>query len=288
MTIYADEMFLENFVMNYIILYLTALFSRVEYKWYRVALSSVIGALYVICSYIFYFYDFHQILLKLLLSIVLIIIAFHFKKVTECAKTLFCFYLVTCFIGGVSFGLSFLLNIYTIQENGIIYVTDFPVIVVAGATLICVLFGRYLLVFLKNKMNLETYIYPIEIFIEEHKIKINAFFDSGNHATEPLSDYPVIFLAKSIFDKILPLKIIDEIEKRTYFIEENKWKKRFRLIPISTVNNDKTILPGFRSDKVVVSLSDKEYEIKNAVLVYCEGNLSKNGEYFALIGRKAL
>ena len=58
LTIYADQMFLENFIMNFLILYMTAMFSRVEYKWYRVGIASAVGAVYVILSYIFYFYDF--------------------------------------------------------------------------------------------------------------------------------------------------------------------------------------------------------------------------------------
>jgi len=288
LTIYADQMFLENFIMNFIILYMTAVFSRVEYKWYRVTLSAVVGALYVIASFIFYFYDFHQILLKLLLSIALVLIAFPMKKVADFVRTLFCFYAITFFIGGVSFGLSFMLNIYTIQDNGVIYVSDFPVVIVAGAVLVSVMLIRYLMMFLKNKASIERFIYPIEIFIGDRQIKINAFFDSGNNVTEPLSDYPVIFLEKTIFSDFLPLKVIEEIERKTYLVENNEWKKRFRLIPISTVNNEKAILAGIKSDKVIVHTPNEEKELNNAILVYCERQLSKNGEYFALIGRKTL
>ena len=288
MTIYADQMFLENFVMNFLILYMTALFSRIKYKWHRIIIGSVLGAIYVIFSYIFYFYDFHQIWWKVLLSFGIVVIAFKFERLADFVRTLFCFYAITFFIGGVSFGLSFFLNIYTIQEDGIIYVADFPVSIIAGATALAIMLIRYLMEFMKNRASIEQFIYPVEIFILGYKAKINAFFDSGNNVTEPLSDYPVVFLEKAVFEKILPEKVIREIETRSYLIEDNTWKRRFRLIPISTVSNEKTVLPGFKSDRVIVSLSESEKVLENAILVYCERQLSKNGEYSALIGRKTL
>ncbi|MBP3285027.1 MAG: sigma-E processing peptidase SpoIIGA [Clostridia bacterium] len=288
MTIYADQMFLENFIMNFLILYMTAVFSRIEYKWCRVALSSAVGALYVIFSYVFYFYDFQRILWKILLSVVLVVIAFRLKHIKVFVRTLLCFYAITFFIGGVSFGLSFMFNIYTVQANGIIYVSDFPVVLVAGAVLLSMMLIRYLMMFWKNRANMEQFIYPIEVFIAGHQFKVNAFFDSGNSVTEPLSDYPVIFLEKSVFEKILPTNVMEEIERKTYFIEDNTWKRRFRLIPISTVNNEKSIMAGFKSDKAIVYLPEEEKKLEHAILVYCEGRLSKNGEYVALIGRKTL
>jgi len=288
LTIYADQMFLENFIMNFLILYMTALLSKVEYKWYRIVIASAVGAVYVICSYIFYFYDFHQILWKVLLSIGIVVIACEFKRFVDFVRTLFCFYAITFFIGGVSFGLSFFLDIYIIQENGMIYVADFPVQIIAGATLFAVMLIRYITVFIKNRANIEQFVYPIEIFILGYQVKVNAFFDSGNNATEPLSDYPVIFLEKAIFEKILPEKVIQEIETRRYLIEDVMWKRRFRLIPVSTVNNEKAVLAGFKSDRAVVTLSEKDKVLENAILVYCGRQLSKNGEYSALIGRKSL
>lgn len=288
LTIYADQMFLENFIMNFLILYMTAVFSRVEYKWYRVTMSAALGAIYVICSYIFYFYDFHQMWWKILLSIGLVVTAFRLRQVVDFFRALFCFYAITFFIGGVSFGLSFFLNIYTIQENGMIYVLDFPVSLVAGSTLLSVMLVRYLMMFIKNRASIEQFIYPIEIFILGYRTKINAFFDSGNNVTEPLSDYPVIFLEKTVFEKILPEKVIREIEVGSYLIEDHTWKRRFRLIPISTVNNERAVFAGFKSDKVIISLPETEKILENAILVYCERQLSKNGEYSALIGRKAL
>ena len=52
MTIYLDLILLENIVMNYIIILATGMICRVNIKYFRIFLSSFLGALYAIISYV--------------------------------------------------------------------------------------------------------------------------------------------------------------------------------------------------------------------------------------------
>ena len=83
MVIYVDELFLENFIMNYIILYITAYFSKTQIKWYRLSGAAIIGAVYVIFTYIANISIYNNLIFKAVLSILMVFIAFNFKKITE-------------------------------------------------------------------------------------------------------------------------------------------------------------------------------------------------------------
>ena len=52
MTIYLDLILLENVVMNYIIILATAMICKVDIKYLRIFLSSLLGAVYAIITYI--------------------------------------------------------------------------------------------------------------------------------------------------------------------------------------------------------------------------------------------
>lgn len=52
MTIYLDVVFFENICMNGVILYATAVVTKTKCKFFRILLSSVVGALYAV-RYIF-------------------------------------------------------------------------------------------------------------------------------------------------------------------------------------------------------------------------------------------
>ena len=51
MTIYIDVVLIENLIMNYIILFATAIVLKLKIKHIRLILASLIGAVYSILSY---------------------------------------------------------------------------------------------------------------------------------------------------------------------------------------------------------------------------------------------
>ena len=89
MVIYVDELFLENFIMNYIILYITAYFSKIKPKWYRLSFASALGAIYVILTYIINISIYNSLISKVILSILIVIIGFNFKRTIEFLKIIF-------------------------------------------------------------------------------------------------------------------------------------------------------------------------------------------------------
>lgn len=283
MTIYVDQMFFENFIMNYIILYATSKFLGKQEKWYRLIVGAIIGALYVIFSYIFLFFDKPFIVPKILLAICMVILSFKIKNIKEFFKIFITFIGITFLIGGASFGLAFLANVSMISEGGVLYVEEFPIQMIALGTVVSITIGKWLFVILKNKVNLKKFLYNIEITLCDKKLSTIAFLDSGNNAREVFTGYPIIIVEKNILKEIIPAEIIDKIEKNNFEFDE-KWRRRLRILPISTVNSKNDTLIGFKADEGIIHIEEGDKHIKNVIVAGCDRKLDCEGKYFALIG----
>lgn len=265
---------------------MTAKFSGIEIRWYKLSISAGIGALYVIFSYVFLFYNNPMILAKIILSILMAYIAFTPKIIKIFFRSLMNFYIITFFIGGVSFGIAYFFNAVTIYEGGILYVEEFPVILVVIGSVISFILGKYITQFIKNKKNIEKLIYKIKIKLMEKEIELDALYDSGHNVSEPFTNYPVVIIEKKMLEQIIPEEIFIRINENKFDFDE-KWKSRLRVIPISTVSNDKEILVGIKTDEFTV-FNETEKQIKNVVVAICNKKLSKEGTFNALIGKNLL
>ena len=92
MTIYIDVVFLENLVMNSIILVASGIILKKKMKWIRIILASSLGAIYTIIGYISVLEIYSNLILKVILSILIIYIAFNPQTVKQLWKDLLIFF----------------------------------------------------------------------------------------------------------------------------------------------------------------------------------------------------
>jgi len=110
LTLYIDIIFLENLFMNYIILYATAIIVKAPIKLIRTFLSSAIGSIYAVVSYMSILEVYSNIFLKIMLSITMVYVAFNSKNVKSFFKQLIIFYLTSFTFGGVAFALLYFIS----------------------------------------------------------------------------------------------------------------------------------------------------------------------------------
>jgi len=110
LTLYIDIIFLENLFMNYIILYATGIIIKSPIKLIRTFLSSAIGSIYAVVSYMSILEVYSNIFLKIMLSITMVYVAFNSKNVKSFFKQLIIFYLTSFTFGGVAFALLYFIS----------------------------------------------------------------------------------------------------------------------------------------------------------------------------------
>ena len=126
MTIYIDVVLIENLLMNYIILYATGIILKIKMKHLRLFLASLIGAIYTIISYISKVQIYSNFILKFLLSIVIIYVAFNPQKAKNMWKDLLIFYLTSFVFGGAAFALIYIVKPQDILMKNGLFLGTYP------------------------------------------------------------------------------------------------------------------------------------------------------------------
>ena len=281
-TIYIDIIILENLIMNYIILYATALISKAKVNKTRLIISSLIGAIYAITEYISKFSIYANFFVKIILSIIMVFIAFNPQNVKQMWKELLFFYLTTFTFGGVSTYLISLIKPQRIGEN-ILKIVFLGAII--GFTIVTISFK-----FAKNKITKKDMICKIKIKLNGKEKILDTMVDTGNMLKEPITGTPVAVVEKNSLYELMPKEILNntdsilggDFEKIPENIK-NDYIPKLKIIPFSSLGKQNGMLVGIKPEKFEV-INEQEEEKEDVIIGIYNKSLTKRGEYTALIG----
>ena len=121
MTVYLDVIFLENIVINYIILYVTGLISKSKIKQNKLLLGALIGAIYSIIYYLIKLKIYSSFIIKIILSIVIIYVSFKSNNYKDLLKKVLLFYLTSFVFGGAIIAIIYMADSQNITiQNGVL------------------------------------------------------------------------------------------------------------------------------------------------------------------------
>lgn len=286
MTVYIDIIFLENLFMNYIILFATGIILRAPPKIIRTLISSAIGSIYAIISYMSLVNITSNTFLKIILSIVMVYIAFGSKKPKLLLKQLTIFYLTSFTFGGVAFALIYVISPQNVlMEKGVLIGINALKIVLVGG-----IFGFIIITTafknIKGRLTHKDMFCSIKINLNNKNTYIKAIIDTGNFLREPITKTPVIVVQKDILKEIIPSIIIDNLDKilKGENVKLGNYASKIRAIPFSSLGKDNGILLGIKADNILVESEESVITVDDVIIGIYNGKLSKNGSYQALIG----
>ncbi|NLO25113.1 MAG: sigma-E processing peptidase SpoIIGA [Clostridiales bacterium] len=287
MDIYADILLLENIVMNYLILWLTSITLKVHAGRIKMLAASVVGALYALLIF-FPGYNFlYTTVMKVLLSLLIIVIAFTPIRFREFLKQLSVFYLISFILGGAVFGLFYFTNTGTVTEGGVFLIKGIPLSVLAGAGLVTIIIIRLCLVPLYGYLEKRSLYRSFAINVGDKWVEAVGLLDTGNELFDPITNYPVIVVQYSAVKELLhegireifEQNLEDDLENIYEGFKQANWVSRLRLIPFSSLGKEKGMLLGFKADGVIIGSRCLD---KVIIAIYSKP-LSENGEYAALL-----
>ena len=296
MTVYLDIIFVENILMNYIILFATLIILKVKNRGQQIRLfaSSVIGSSYAIIVYLNIIPIYSNIITKIILSIVMIYVAFNPQNVKQLLKQLLIFYLTSFVFGGCAFALIYFIKPERVKMNNGVFVGTYPIKVTLIAGIIAFIITQ--IAFKINKIRLDsknTFI-NIKIYYEEKILEVKALLDSGNMLKDPISGMPVIIIEKEILHKIIPEEILNYIEnivggeEQREKTEVKKYLSKIRMVPFMSIGKENGMLLGIRIDKVKIETEEINIEKDNVIAGIYNQKLTKDNKYNALIGLNLL
>ncbi|WDU84114.1 sigma-E processing peptidase SpoIIGA [Caloramator sp. Dgby_cultured_2] len=140
--LYIDIVFIENLFMNYFLLYLLKRLVRSKAPIWRLLLSALIGALYVLVILMPSMEIYLNLSMKILVSLLMIVIAFLPYTFREVIKLVLLFYLETFLIGGSIMAIFYLTHGDLNNINGVILLNRMSQIYLIIGSLLGIVFSK--------------------------------------------------------------------------------------------------------------------------------------------------
>lgn len=291
MTIYIDVVLIENLIMNYIILFTTGLILKLKIQPIRILIASLLGAIYSIIAYAGVLKIYSSFILKIVLSVLIVYIAFNPQSVKRMWKDLLIFYLTSFVFGGAAFALIYIVKPQNIIMKNGLFLGTYPLKTVMLGAVIAFIIIITAFSIVKSKISKKDMFCEIETKINNKIVRTKAMIDTGNMLKEPITNTPVVVVEHTLLYECIPKEILNNLEniiggdfeKVPEHIKE-KYISRLKLIPFSSLGKQNGMLLGIKPQYIKIMKEEEEQINKNVIIGIYNKSLTKKGEYRALMG----
>jgi len=291
--IYADIVFLINWVMNLFIFRITAMIVKKPIKIWRLVLGSGVSAL-LFCLLIFLpvisqYYNIFSALIVLLSGI---LITFSVRDLKDLGKLVTFAHISAFAVGGIGSAIFFYSNMSNIIGNVIGFTINYFSFRMLIAAVCCSYILIKLILTALNKITIKKQvIYNIKIISGGQTAEIAALVDTGNSLVDPLSKAPVIIAEFEHVSDFLPEKMQDlyisrkegDLSLIISAISGDAFEKNIRMIPYKSLGCENGMLIGFKPDIVEILKEKEVLTLHDVVVGIYNLNLTKNGDYQGLL-----
>ena len=191
MTVYIDLVCIINFIYDFLILLTVSFTLKRNRKIYYYILSSLIGVL----SIFLLFLKINNIvlfLLKILISVIMVIVAFGYKSIKYTISNIIYFYMTLIVLAGF---------LYLIKGNSSNFNLNYIVLLIIGPIILFIYYKS-------NKKLKNTYsdYYKIKIVFDNIEYNLVSFYDNGNNLKDPISRKSIIIVENSRLEKIYNIR----------------------------------------------------------------------------------
>ena len=285
MTLYVYIIFLENIIMNSIIILATGIILKNTQRIWRNLVSSGIGAIYAILIYTSNFKIYSNIILKVILSVVIVYIAFKPANIRSFLKHIIIFYLTSFTFGGVAFALLYFVRPQDILfQNGVLIGT-YPIKMILAGGILGFIIITFAFKNIKGKLTRKDMMCTVII----GNTRITAIVDTGNLLKDPITKMPVLIMEremlKGIFPEIILENATDIVNGKE--IELGEYSSKLRVIPYKSIGKENGLLLGIKAKNIRIVYQDIE-KAHDVIIGIYTGTLSKNNKYSAIVGLELL
>lgn len=293
MTVYADMIFLLNFCVDLLLLWLTMTIRKQRTPFWRLAVAASFGAAYAVMMLIPVLPWIFTWAAKLLLSICMILIAFGFRSRPAFLRNWGVFYLVSFVVGGGMFALHYFLLEQQVIVNGVLVTQSGGMGTPITWTFIVVAFplvwwySRLTFRSLAERQVIQQYIVQVDVHIGKNSVSGAGLIDTGNQLRDPLTRAPVMMVEAHLITPILPQKVRSVVSNKdmtTGLVDlPPEWLTRVKLIPYRSVRKGTEFLLAIKPDKVRIKQGEQMREVHNALIGLDNGRLSQDGTYQMIV-----
>jgi len=256
MEVYIEFVLIENFIIDYILLFSTSILTKFKAKKKRLIISSSFASFSAIFITLINVSGMLLLLTKLMISFLIILLCFYPNKLKNLFLSNIVFLFLTFLVGGICIGISLLTTKIDYGTSGIIWNFEIPLSVIILGLFLFVYLGNQILMHINKKNKISSFFYKIELYYNDILYSTQGYLDSANYIIDKKNNSPVILINENTFNTIF--KNNDLNKQKIY---QNMWS-----IQISTLSDKKRQIPCFLLDKLVIYSNSNRYIHKNIVV----------------------
>ena len=258
--IYLDELFLLNFVVDYLLLLAAGRLSGEILRRGWLALGAAIGAAYAAAAVLPGMGFLLHPLCKLGAAVLALLAGY--GKSRRLLRVSLVFFAVSAAFGGGVFALQLLGGRGLTLQNGIFYsAMDLRLILLSAAG--C--YGLLPLVFrgIGRHGGPSGELTRVRLTLGERQVELTGLVDTGNTLTDPATGRPVLVAEADSLEELLPPGLrpgpaeLRDPAGALERLEDGPWRLRFRLLPYRAVGVERGLLLALRMDRVQVGEEDR-------------------------------
>lgn len=299
LAVYLDVIWLLNLLFDSLLLYLTAIIIKRRQSIWRILAGGFIGSLIILLSFTpLQVYSGHPIA-KLFCSVLMVLTAFGFKRITFFIKALMTLYVATFLLGGAIIGVH-----YLIQYNSE-WTTQALISSVKGfgdpISWMFVLIG-FPVAWQFSKKNIENIemtkiqfdqIVQISLIINGQSFSLKGLIDSGNQLYDPLSKLPVMFVSikKQMEEFPEPIQqMASDPEPILMGSLElpDEWQNRIRIVPCRVVGQEHQLIVAMKPDSIWIDHHGEQFLCNKGLISFTMQQLSADDAFQCIVHPKML
>lgn len=294
MTVYLDIIWLLNFLFDTLLLYLTALILKKDFRYFRLLAGGFIGSTIILLSFTSVGPFVSHPVIKGFFSVLMIWCTFGYIRLRTFVRTLFTFYLLTFGIGGALIGTHYFIQYdHEVTEQVLIgSVQGFGdpiswVFIILGFP-IAWHFSRSRFEQIEMTKIKYDQLVDVEIKLGDCQICCKGLVDSGNQLIDPISRLPVMFLSIAQIMDQLPLAIIQLVQESEQIIQgtaslESTWEHKVRIIPMKVVGQEHQLVLALKPDSLTIASDGNIIQVEKGLVSFTLQQLSSEGLFQCIL-----
>lgn len=289
MTIYIDEIFVMNLLMDGIVLWAVAKLVQRPIIIWRLIAAAIAGALYSVLIFLPDCIWLANGAVKGVCAFLMAFIAFGWVRWQAFIKTVLYLYLVSFVMGGSTIALMYFWGERIVQTwNGVALVqVDFNILWLFGGTILALMLVHLLRKSFQRKMEQSLEVVPVTVFLRGRSVKLQLMLDSGNCLKDPVNDMPVIVVelryVRSLFSEEELRYLSTGSADAVLYVPT--LSDRIRLLPYQTVGY-RGLMLGVRLDSILIhsgDISSQQKPLSNVVMALNAQQFGAEGTYQGII-----
>lgn len=293
MTVYADMVFLLNFCVDFLLLWLTMAIRKQKTAYWRLAVAAVLGACYAVmmlapvASWVFAWG------VKLLWSCLMVFVAFGYRSRPAFLRNWGVFYFTSFVVGGGMFAAHYFLLDHQEALNGLLVTQSGGMGTPVTWTFVVLAFplvwfySRLTFKSLAERQDIHHFLVHVEIQIGKRGLRTVGFIDTGNQLRDPFTRTPVMIAEHRLIAPLLPPPVKKAVKERDVTAGLSRlppeWGTRMKLIPYRSVRRGTDFLLALKPDKVQVVREGRTFSVNDVLIGLDSGPLSSDGTYQMIV-----